>query len=99
MGKIYCTKCKNYKAFKKLKMSNFYDKTLLLSSICNKYGREDEKIFKEEEIIEKKNNYFKNMSQEFRLKHLDETRSYFLEEIKQDELMSRMHKKICTTLN
>ena len=39
------------------------------------------------------------MSQEFRLKNIDETRNYFLEEIKQTELMSRKHKKVCTTLN
>ena len=39
------------------------------------------------------------MSQEFRLKNIDETRHYFLEEIEQNELMSRKHKKVCTTLN
>ena len=30
---------------------------------------------------------------------MDETRNYFLEEIKQNELMSKKHKKACTTLN
>ena len=40
-----------------------------------------------------------NISQLFRLKHLDEIRNYFLEEKKQNELMSRNHKKVCTTLN
>ena len=39
------------------------------------------------------------MSQELRLKNIDETRSCFLEEIEQNELMSRKHKKFCTTLN
>ena len=39
------------------------------------------------------------MSQEFKLKNIDETRNYFLEEIKQNQLMSRSHKKVCTTLN
>ena len=39
------------------------------------------------------------MNQEFRLKKINETRNYFLEEIKQNELMSRNHKKVCTTLN
>ena len=39
------------------------------------------------------------MSQEFRLKNIDETRNYLLEEIKQNELMSREHKKVCTTLS
>ena len=38
-----------------------------------------------------------NISQEFRLKDIDETRNYFIEEIKQDELMSKKRKKICTT--
>ena len=40
-----------------------------------------------------------NISQEFRLKNIDETRNYFLEEIKQNELMSKRHKKVCTNLN
>ena len=40
-----------------------------------------------------------NISQEFRLKNVDETRSYFFNEIEQNELMSRNHKKIFTTLN
>ena len=44
-------------------------------------------------------NDFKNISQEFRLKNIDETRNYFLEEIKQNQLMSRKHKKVCTRLN
>ena len=44
-------------------------------------------------------NYFKNMSLEFRLKNADETRNYFLEEMEQDELMSRKHEKVCKTLN
>ena len=49
-------------------------------------------------------NYFKkiledNIRQQFRLKNIDETKNCFLEEIEQNELMSRKHKKICTTLN
>ena len=32
------------------------------------------------------------MSQEFRLKNIDETRNYYLEEIKQNELRSRKQK-------
>ena len=39
---------------------------------------EDEKIFKEGESIE----ILRNMSQKFRLKIIDETRNYLLEEIK-----------------
>ena len=49
-------------------------------------------------------NYFTNMveeniSQEIRLKSIDETRNYFLQKIKQNELMSRKRKEVCTTLN
>ena len=40
-----------------------------------------------------------NISREFRLKNIDETRNSFLEEIEQNELISRKPKKICTTLN
>ena len=39
------------------------------------------------------------MSQEFRFKNIDETRDYFLEEIKQNQLTSRNQKAICTALN
>ena len=48
MRKIYCTMCKMYKEFKKY----ICDKTLLLTSICDKFRSEDEKIFKVEESIE-----------------------------------------------
>ena len=34
-----------------------------------------------------------------RLKNMDETRNYFIEEIGQNELMSREHKNGCATLN
>ena len=34
-----------------------------------------------------------NISQEFELQNIDETRNYFLEEIKQNELMSNKPKK------
>ena len=40
-----------------------------------------------------------NISQAFRLKNINETRNYFLEEIKQNELMSGKHKKVCATLD
>ena len=39
------------------------------------------------------------ISQELRLKNIGKTRNYFLEEIEQNELISRKHKKVCTTLN
>ena len=38
-------------------------------------------------------------SLEFRLKNINETKNYLLEEMKQNEMMSRKHKKVCTTLN
>ena len=39
------------------------------------------------------------MSQKYRFKNIHETRKYFLEEIKQNKLMSRKHIKICAALN
>ena len=39
------------------------------------------------------------MNQELRLKKINETRIYFLEETEKKELMSRKHKKVCKTLN
>ena len=40
-----------------------------------------------------------NISQEFRLKNINETRNYLTEEINQNELMTKKHKKVCTTPN
>ena len=40
-----------------------------------------------------------NVSFDFRLKKIDQRRSYFLEEIKHNDLMSERHKKVCSTLN
>ena len=49
-------------------------------------------------------NHFKNMveekmSQEFRLKNVEETKNYFLEEIEQNEFISKKNKKVYTTRN
>ena len=41
----------------------------------------------------------KNISQEFNLKNINETRNYFTEGIDQNDLVSKKHKKICTALN
>ena len=38
MRKLYCTKCKKYKEFKKPKISNTCENTLLLPRILNKCG-------------------------------------------------------------
>ena len=35
-----------------------------------------------------------NISQEFRLKNMKETRNYVIEEINQNELMSKKHKNL-----
>ena len=40
-----------------------------------------------------------NISQEFRLKNIDETRNYSIEEINRNELISKKHKRVCTALN
>ena len=45
-------KCEKYKKFIKPKVSYICYKTVLLSSICNKCGSEDDKIFKEEVSLE-----------------------------------------------
>ena len=40
-----------------------------------------------------------NTSKKFRLKNVNKTRNYCLEEIEQNELMTRKRKKVCTTLS
>ena len=40
-----------------------------------------------------------NLSQELKLKSKDETWIYLIQEINQNELMSKNHKTICTTRN
>ena len=37
-----------------------------------------------------------NISQKFRLRNIDETKKYFVEEIHQSEWTSKMNKKVCT---
>ena len=49
-------------------------------------------------------NYFKNIaeeniSQEFRLKNVDEIIYYLIGEINRNELVSKKHKRFCATLN
>ena len=38
------------------------------------------------------------ISQEFRLKNLNKTKNYFVEDIEQNELISTKHKNVCMTL-
>ena len=112
MKNLSCIIYGKCRKFEKPKISYFLEKKVVLSIVCIKCKNEEEKIFKEEESIEilkilhstKIYNYFKNkveenISQEFRLKNIDETRNYILEEIEQNELISRTHKKVCITLN
>ena len=40
-----------------------------------------------------------NICQEIRLKSIDETRNYLIQEINRNELTSKKHKKICTALD
>ena len=40
-----------------------------------------------------------NISQEFRLKNIGETRNCLIDEINRNLLISKKHKKVCTTLN
>ena len=40
-----------------------------------------------------------NISQEFRSKEIDKNRNYFTEETKQNELISKKHKKFCRILD
>ena len=49
-------------------------------------------------------NYFrtiveKNINHEFKLENIDETKNYFLQEIKQNDMMSRKHNMVCTKYN
>ena len=46
-----------------------------------------------------KNRGEENISQEFRLKNIDKTRKYLIEEINQSKLIRKKHQKVCTTLN
>ena len=40
-----------------------------------------------------------NISQQFRLKNIEEIKIYFIREIDQNELITKKHKKLCKTLN
>ena len=40
-----------------------------------------------------------NISQEFRMKSIDEPKSYLIKEINWNELMTKERKKVCITLN
>ena len=114
MKKLYCGIYGKYKKFEKPIITYIFEKTLVLSFICSKCKNENEAIWKGEESIEiikfiglmnniekyQKiyNHVWRSLSQEFRLKNIDET-IFFLKEVKQNELMGKKHKMVCTTLN
>ena len=52
MKQLYCVICGKYKKFEKLKMSYLLEKTLALSVTFSKCKNEEEKLFKEEELID-----------------------------------------------
>ena len=74
MENLYCVICNKYRKFEKPKILYLLEKTLVLSLIFNKCQNKDEKLFKEEESIEimKIHNYLKNMSEENKVKNLDQ---------------------------
>ena len=88
-------------------------KTLVFSFIFSNCGSKNEKIFKEEapivtlRIFDFIFNYQctkidmteENIGQEFRLKEIDEKLNCFIQEMKQNELISKKHKKVCKILN
>ena len=53
MKKLYCIICGKYRTFEKPKRLHLFEKTLIFSIISSKRKNEDEKLFKEEESIEK----------------------------------------------
>ena len=106
-------KSKNPKISNILKKKKQQKKKAGLSIAYCKCGHECNKIFKAEELIEILKifvlvrrgirNYIimseEKISQEFRLKNMDETINYFNIEINQNELMRKKHKKVCRVLN
>ena len=52
MKKLYCVICGRYRKSEKPKISNIFEKRLVLSIICSKCIKENKKIFKEEESVE-----------------------------------------------
>ena len=52
MKEIYCVICGKYRKLKNPKVSQIFEKTLVLYIVCSKREIEDEKVFKEEESIE-----------------------------------------------
>ena len=88
MKKLYCVICDKYRKFEKPKMSYLWEKRLVLFITCSKCENEEEELFKEDESNEMlkipgliENMVEENISQEFKLKNIDEIRNYSSEEI------------------
>ena len=52
MNKTFCVICGKYKKWKSSEISYTFEKSLALSIICSKCENQEEKIFREEELIE-----------------------------------------------
>ena len=104
----------NINKYRKFIDSSIYifDKMLVPFIICSKCGNNNDKIFKEKQSIEIlkilgsiDNRWFKVSStcnkygRRKDKSKIDETRNYFIEAIKQSDLMNRKHQNVCVTLN
>ena len=92
MKNLYCIICGEYIKFEKPEISYLLEKTIFLVLFAVS------KRMKMKNYLKKKSSIL-DISQGFRLNTIDETRNVFLEEIKQNELMSKKHKNVCTILN
>ena len=52
MKKLYCFICDKYRKFENPKISYLFEKTLVISIICSKCKKKNEKLFKEAESVE-----------------------------------------------
>ena len=52
MKKLYCFICDKYRKFENPKISYLFEKTLVLSIICSKCKKKNQKLFKEAESVE-----------------------------------------------
>ena len=82
MKKLYSVICGKYRKFEKPKISYLLEKTLVFSIICSKCKNKKEsiEILKILDLITLKMAE-ESISQEFRLKNIDQTRNYLSEEI------------------